>query len=77
MARHYCAFLVRCWRLGDGAQRYEVQHIDSGERTLVTSVAAAAAWIRQRSGPADAVPPASHPWTEPLIGNERTGGARD
>ena len=77
MARHYCAFLVRCWRLGDGAQRYEVQQIHSGERTLVTSMAAAGEWIRERSGLVEAAPPASHPWTELLTGNERTGGARD
>ena len=77
MARHYCAFLVRCWRLGDGAQRFEVQQIHSGERTLVTSMAAAAAWIRERSGPVEAAPHASHPWTEPLTGNEGPGGARD
>ena len=77
MARHYCAFLMRCWRLGDGAQRYEVQQIHSGERTVVTSMAAAGEWIHERSGLVEAAPPVSHPWTEPLIGNERTGGARD
>lgn len=78
MARHYCAFLVRCWRLGDGAQRFEVQQIHSGERTLVTSMAAAGEWIRERSGdPAEAAPPAAHPWMAPLTGSAGTGGPRD
>ena len=78
MARHYCAFLVRCWRLGDGAQRFEVQQIHSGERLVVTSVAAAAEWIRERSGdPVEAALPASQPWPEPLTGNDGTGGTCD
>ncbi len=75
MARHYCAFLVRCWRLGDGAQRYEVQQIHSGERTLVTSMAAAAAWIRERSG-GPASPPAPRAW-EAIADAEGIGGPDD
>ena len=45
MASMYCAFLVRCWRLAAGQQRFEIQEIGSGERTVVASLTAALAWI--------------------------------
>ena len=48
MARLYCAFLVRCWQVGDGVQRIEVEHIQSGEKTVVASMAAALNWISAR-----------------------------
>ncbi len=35
--------LVRCWQLGDGAQRFEIEQIRSGERMVVSSAAAAVA----------------------------------
>ena len=76
MATLYSAFLVRCWWLGDGAQRYEVQHIHSGERTVVTSAGAAAEWIRERSGgPASPRPPRA--WAEAIADDEGTGGPDD
>ncbi len=53
MATNYSAFLVRCWWRGEGAQRYEIQQVQSGERILVTSIAAVADYIRARSGPPD------------------------
>ncbi len=76
MARHSCAFLVRCWRLGDGAQRYEVRHIHSGERLVVDSAGAAAEWIRERSG-GPAILPAPRAWTESIADDEGTGGPDD
>ncbi len=45
MARHYCAFLVRCWALEGSARRFEVTHIQSGERRLVAALGEALAWM--------------------------------
>ena len=50
MGRHYSAFLLRHWRLGDdAARRIEVVHIASGARVLVTSLGAATEWIDNHS----------------------------
>ena len=51
MSRLDGSFLVRCWRLGRGEQRFEVEFIQSGERTVVASLAAACTWIDDRAGP--------------------------
>ena len=56
MATVYCAFLLRCWRLAGGQQRLEVQQISSGERIVVTSAAAALAWVTARTDDTAAVP---------------------
>ena len=49
----YCSFLVRCWRTTNGSNRLQVQHIQSGARATLASVAAALAWIDvQRGEPA-------------------------
>jgi hypothetical protein len=48
MRRHQ-SFLLRVWRLARGRSRVEVEHIQSGERALVGSVADALAWIQARS----------------------------
>jgi hypothetical protein len=45
MPKHLRSFLVRCWDLADGGQRVEIEHIQSGKRTVATSVASAVAWI--------------------------------
>lgn len=45
MPKHLRSFLVRCWELADGDQRVEIEHIQSGKRTVATSVASAVAWI--------------------------------
>ena len=43
MGRHYSAFLVRHWRLGDEeTERIEVVHIQSDTHAVVTSLQAAA-----------------------------------
>ncbi len=66
MVKHYCAFLVRCWRLDDGERRIEIAHIQSGARTRVTSIAAALAWISARSrATAAAGPPVLDPSNDP------------
>jgi hypothetical protein len=47
--RRYSAFLLRCWRLPDGAERIEVRHIQSGAGTTVTSLQAATDWINDHA----------------------------
>ena len=64
MEREHCSFLVRCWRRRGSARRFTIEHIQSGERTVVGSTAAAAAWISDRCGGVDDRPPpvpTSHP----------------
>ena len=62
MAKRYCSFLVRCWHLDDDAQRFEIEHIQSGSRVQVGTVAAAVDWIsahdsaEARMAPADEAP---------------------
>jgi hypothetical protein len=51
MAARYGAFLVRCWWLPDGRQRVEIEHVQSGERARVASLAAAAEWIGAQAVP--------------------------
>jgi hypothetical protein len=48
MVRHVASFLIRLWR-ADHAQRIEIEHIQSGEKGLVTSVADALDWITART----------------------------
>ena len=45
MAHDYQSFLVRCWQLGDGSRRIAVEHVQSGERTLVATLDDATAWL--------------------------------
>ena len=75
MATEYCAFLVRCWRLAGGQQRLEVQQISSGERTVVTSAAAALAWITARTGAAASVRATRSEGREPVPGAMGEGEA--
>ena len=48
MTRQYGAFLLRGWRLGDGDQRFEIAHIQSGESTRVTTLEEVIAWVGAR-----------------------------
>jgi hypothetical protein len=45
----YGAFLVRCWHRADGAWRVVIEHVQSGERARLASVAEAAAWLAART----------------------------
>ena len=58
MAHEYQSFLLRCWQLGDGSRRIAVEHVQSGERTLVATLDAAVAWLNTCVGIAlhDATP---------------------
>jgi hypothetical protein len=62
--RYYGSFLVRCWRLGSGERRIDIEHIASGARVRVTSIAAALKWIGGQVG-------------DPLIARPSGAGARD
>ena len=59
MARLCGSFLVRWWDLSRGEQRVEIEHIQTGEKTFVPSLAAATGWIGERGdGRAPRSPPA-------------------
>jgi hypothetical protein len=45
MKRLCDTFVVRHWQLGDGADRYMVQHVQSGARSIVGSLAEVYAWM--------------------------------
>jgi hypothetical protein len=49
-ARRYDSFVVRCWQLADDERRIEVEHLQSGARTRVLTLSAAAAWISSECG---------------------------
>lgn len=38
-------FLVRCWLLPDGSQRYQVRHVQSGQEAQTDSLEAALRWM--------------------------------
>ncbi len=59
--KRYGSFLLRYWQLNDDGQRLEIEHIQSGAKTRVASVAAAIAWIsdRDRSEEDDKAPAAT------------------
>lgn len=63
MAKWYESFLLRWWHLDDDGQRLEIEHIQSGAKGRVASVAAALAWIGDRDYPAgdERVPTARPP----------------
>lgn len=60
MAR-YRSYLVRWWALQDGDQRIEIEEIQSGERAVVATIAAAIRWVDGRGASADAVAPGQPP----------------
>ncbi len=45
MARQHSSFLMRCWDLGSDRERIQIEHIQSGTKLLVRSVADAVKWI--------------------------------
>jgi hypothetical protein len=59
MVRWYGSFLLRRWRLSGGAERVEVEHIQTGERALLTSLPTALEWIAAREATSAADRPAS------------------
>jgi hypothetical protein len=62
MANGYSSFLIRCWRLSGDERRIAIEHIQSGGRTRVASLAAAVDWISAHWDAAvDSLPPADRP----------------
>lgn len=49
MTRRHSSFLLRCWDLGGDGERIEIEHVQTGTKTLVHSVGAALEWICVRS----------------------------
>ena len=45
MSIGYTSFLIRYWRLADGARRVAIEHVQSGERVVVPTLGAALAWL--------------------------------
>jgi len=59
MPKHLNSFVLRCWRLADGGQRIEVEHIQSGEKRLTHSPGEAVEWVCVRSDDAGHATPAT------------------
>ena len=49
MSRLLGSFLLRCWWVGREEERFELEHIQSGERLVVASLADAYAWVQTRA----------------------------
>ncbi len=49
MGERYGAFLVRCWHRADDTWRVVIEHVQSGERTQLASVAEVAAGLAART----------------------------
>lgn len=64
MMRPYASFLIRCWRLSDGEQRFKVEQIQSGEVTQAETLEQTLAWLADRLD-------------EPVAGYAGDGEARD
>jgi hypothetical protein len=48
-ARRLSTFLLHYWSLDDGAARVVLEHIQSGERAVCPTLAAATEWVRART----------------------------
>lgn len=78
MARRHSSFLLRCWDLGSNdEERIEIEHIQSGSKVLVRSVADATAWICAQGGDVpkgQEMPPERPDATRHGTGKGGTGG---
>lgn len=64
MSRLLGSFLVRCWWVGLEEERFELEHIQSGERLVVASLAEAYAWVQARARAGEDRPASSPRTTE-------------
>jgi hypothetical protein len=69
--RSYGSFVLRCWDLDGEHPRIKVEHVQSGASALVTSLAAAMAWITARRAGADR-PPVETAGEQPAAGSKAT-----
>jgi hypothetical protein len=63
MTRRYSAFMVRCWHLASGEQRYAVEDIQTGAAVRVPSLNEAFEWLALQSREPPAEPGAKQPST--------------
>jgi hypothetical protein len=71
MSRRYDAFLVKHWALSDDSgQRVEIVHLQSGSRTLVTSLPKAVDWMQAQAASVPAAVPPSSDADEPRSATE-------
>ncbi len=68
MSRLCGSFLVRCWQMGRDQRRFEVEHIQSGERVVVRSLAALCDWVAAHAEAVPDSPPAGLPSPAETIG---------
>jgi hypothetical protein len=54
----YATFVLRHWRRDDGTERVEIEHVQSGARARLASLAEALAWIDAGMTPVPAPDPA-------------------
>jgi hypothetical protein len=57
----YRAYVLRHWRRDDGSERVEVEHVQSGARARLASLAEALAWIDAGAAGAPGPPAADRP----------------
>lgn len=76
MAKRYGTFVLRCWWLARGATRVEVEHVQSGERVRVDSLAAALAWLEERVAAPEARAPPGPPDSGSPDTDPKQGGLR-
>lgn len=55
MERKHGSFLLRCWWRNGTVERIEIEHIQSGERELLSSVSEAITWISSQRDDAGAL----------------------
>ena len=78
MPGRYHAFLARCWYLGQDEYRLEIEHIQSGAKTRVTSLAAALDWMATRVGdPTNAAAVAAPAGSDQIAESAGTPGGRE
>jgi hypothetical protein len=53
MTTRISSFLVRCWQLSSGAQRVEIEHIQTGVKARFRTLAEAMEWIRDHQESVD------------------------
>lgn len=74
MSRLLGSFLLRCWWVGRDDERFELEHIQSGERLVVASLADACAWVQAHARAGEAGPdgpPRAPEQPRPLVPGER------
>ena len=71
MARLYCSFLLRWWRLRGGERRIEIQHIQSGGCVRAASLTEGMEWLDAHCGDGvveqAGVPSRLHPCEEEVV----------